>query len=535
MAQNSRKDRKTLDRRDFLASSLGAGLSGGLWLAGCQSLSGGNGLRRAPAAGPKLKGGKPNIVLILADDLGYGDLSGLNAESKIHTANMDRMAAEGMVFTDGHAASSVCTPSRYSILLGRYCWRGRLQRSVLWPYHRPLMEQDRMTLPEYLKGQGYSTACIGKWHLGWDWPFKTDRDPNIYRWQHAEEISKESFEVDYRKPIGGGPTARGFDYYFGDGVPNFPPYCWIENDRTVGIPNLPKPDSMFGAPGAMVEGWDQEAIMPTLTEKAVKYIREQARGEEPFFLYFSLTAPHTPIVPTAQFKGKSGAGVYGDFVLQVDDTVGRINAVLQELGIEEETLVIMTSDNGSPARDGSWADPGTVVKSHGHEPSWILRGMKADTWDGGHRIPLIVKWPGKVEAASQCDELVCLMDIMATCAAIMGKELPAGAGPDSLNILPYLLGQKVTEPIRRELVHHGIVGMFGLRQGDWKLIMGRGSGGFTPDEIQSDYDPLGQLYNLKKDIREEHNLYWQRPDMVRKLMRRLTDYRTAERARVSMD
>lgn len=460
----------------------------------------------------------PNIIFILADDMGYGDVSCLNDESKIHTPHINRMAREGIVFTDAHASSSVCTPSRYSILTGRYAWRGKLQRGVLGPLEAPLIENDILTLPQFLKSNGYHTACIGKWHLGMSWPFRNPRTIAGMEWS-GKDIVEAANDIDFSQAIENGPTARGFDYYFGVDVPNFPPYCFIEGNRTLGVPNKPKPESMFGTPGPMVEGWNLEEILPQLTRKAVAYIDERAKARKPFFLYFPLTAPHTPIAPIAKFRGKSKAGIYGDFVMQLDDTVGQINAVLKKHGIARNSLVIMTSDNGSPGRNGSLEAPGTVVEMFGHNPSWILRGMKADTWDGGHRIPFIAKWPGCIPMGSTCKELVCLMDLMATCAAILNEELSPDCAEDSFNILPYFLGEPCKKPIRKELVHHGSKSLYGIRSGPWKLILGQGSGGFSPDPKTTVYDPPGQLYAMNNDIREQNNLYFQHPETVEELTR----------------
>jgi len=459
---------------------------------------------------------RPNVVLILADDMGYGDLSCLNADSKIDTPHVDRLAAEGMTFTDAHASSAVCSPSRYSILTGRYAWRGSLQRGVLGPLEAPLIEPDVLTWPEMLRAAGYHTACIGKWHLGLDWPFRHPRTTAGLNWR-GPEIVAAAEDIDCRAPIRGGPLDRGFDRYFGVDVPNFPPYCFIEGDHAVGVPRVQKPDAMFGTPGPMLEGWDLEAILPALTRRAVAYVEERAAEGGPFFLYFPLTAPHTPIAPIARFRGKSRAGIYGDFVMQVDHVVGQVSEALRRTGQERDTLLIVTSDNGSPGRNGSLEAPGTVIETYGHNPSWILRGMKADAWDGGHRIPFIARWPGQIPAGARCDALICLMDLMATHAAILGCALGPDVAEDSFSILPYLLGERVDEPIRDALVHHSSKGMYGLRRGPWKLIAGQGSGGFSPDPVTTVYDPPGQLYHMGEDIRERHNRYRERPDLVYEL------------------
>jgi len=286
----------------------------------------------------------------------------------------------------------------------------------------------------------------------------------------------------------------------------------------VGIPDRVKPDGMYGAPGHMVEGWDLEEIMPALTRRAVEVIDRRAQ-DGPFFLYFPLTGPHTPIAPTAEFRGQSEAGIYGDWVLQMDDAVGQVAAALERNGIADNTILIVASDNGSPGRNGSTEAPGTVVETFGHNPSWILRGMKADTWDGGHRIPFLVRWPDRVQPGTS-DQLVCLFDIFATMAEVIAAELPAGP-QDSRSLLPLLGGTDA--PIREELVHHGYNGLFGLRQGDWKYIAGTGSGGFSPDPRPALYDPPAQLYNMRQDIRERHNLCFEEPEIRRRLATRLAE------------
>ena len=484
-------------------------------------------------------GNRPNIVLILADDMGYGDLGCQNPQSKIPTPNLDRLAGQGIRLTDAHSPSAVCSPTRYGILTGRYCWRTRLKSGVLWTWDPPLIEPDRLTVPKLLKQHGYATACIGKWHLGWDWPTVDGKLP---------KRNSPAKNVDFRRPIANGPTTRGFDYYFGTDVPNFPPYCFIENDRTVGIPTEQKPGKMFGLPGPMLPGWKLVEILPGLTEKAVGYIDSQAAASQengtprrPFFLYFPLTAPHTPIVPAAEFRGKSGAGTYGDFVHQVDWTVGQVMAAIERNGLARDTLIIFTSDNGSPGRNGKNASgpTGSVVKEFGHDPSGGLRGMKADAWDGGHRVPFVARWPGHIGPGTTSDQTVCLADLMATFAAILGTGLPddAGlpedAGEDSYNILPVLLGQQLDEPIRPATVHHSGNGLFCVRQGPWKLILGLGSGGFSrPSRVKPEPGgPRGQLYNLADDTAEAVNLYQKHPEVVARLTALLEKYKKEGRSR----
>ncbi|MHC4727747.1 MAG: sulfatase family protein, partial [Planctomycetota bacterium] len=411
-------NKNSIKRRDFLQAA-GCAL-GTLCIPGCSIES----RNRSKGEARVL----PNIIYILADDMGYGDLACQNPDSKAPTPNLDRLASKGIRFTDAHSPSAVCSPTRYGILTGRYCWRTRLKKSVLWPWDKPLIDANRLTIGKLLKVHGYDTACIGKWHLGMDWPTIDGKEPvGIGKTNVADSGSN----VDFNKPIANGPTSRGFDYYFGTAVPNFPPYCFIENELTVGIPTGKKSKDMFGSPGPMLEGWRLEEILPGLERKAVEYIDakggsvnnptfRQTAGR-PFFLYVPLTAPHTPIAPARQFKGKSKAGAYGDFICQVDHVVGQVMDALKRNGLAESTLIIFTSDNGSPGRDGTKMSGKTnSVRRFGHNPSYIYRGIKADVWDGGHRVPFIARWPGYVKPGSISDETICHVDLMATCAAILG-------------------------------------------------------------------------------------------------------------------
>ena len=392
---------------------------------------------------------KPNIVYILADDLGYGDVGCYNPASKIPTPNIDRLAREGVRFTDAHSPSAVCTPTRYALLTGRYAWRTRLQRNVLGPFSQPLIAEKQLTVAGLLREQGYATACIGKWHLGWGWPKPGDGGKR-----------------DFTRPIPDGPTARGFDLYFGTDVPNYPPYCFIENDRTVGIPSADAPvgrDS-FNIAGPMLPGWKLVEVLPGLEKRAVEYIEKAAKGDKPFFLYLPLTSPHYPVVPAAEFKGKSKVGEYGDFVVQTDHVVGEVLDALKTSGVAEKTLVILTSDNG-PEITGE-VKPGAYdrLKEFGHASMGTLRGTKRDAWEGGHRVPFIARWPGKIPAGTTCDETICHVDLMATLAALLDVKLPADAGVDSVNILPALLGEKRKAPLREATVHHSGQGKFAIRR-----------------------------------------------------------------------
>jgi len=495
---------------------------------------------------------RPNVVVFLSDDMGYGDPQCLNPQSKIPTPHIDRLAREGMVFTDAHSSSSICTPSRYGLLTGRYCWRSKLPTGITWYWDPPLIARDRLTMGKMFQAHGYATACVGKWHLGWDWPltddgYISDRFDGVLL--PAAKRSEFGKMIDYTRPIKDGPTTRGFDYYFGTAVPNFPPYCFIENDRTVGTPSLPKPRDMFGRGwGPMIEGWKLEKILPALTGKAVDYIDRQAAAEtrQPFFLYFASTAPHTPIRPDRPFRGKSAAGPYGDLVHQVDWTLGQILQALERNGMADNTIVVFTSDNGSPQRAGDphlhgkdAFEPGAVLETYGHNPSHIYRGMKWNIWDGGHRVPLIVRWPGRVRPGSRQEQTVCLTDWMRTFAVLLDHNLPDRAAEDSYNIMPLLRGTS-SEPVREATVHHsGMAGPrmesgngFAIREGKWKLIHGVGPHGRAKGRaknLPADHPP-GELYDLQADPGEQTNLWNQQPEVVGRLVELLQKYQREGRS-----
>ena len=466
----------------------------------------------------------PNIIFIMADDMGYGDLACYGA-TKIPTPNTDRLASEGMRFTDAHSASAVCTPSRYGVVTGRYCWRSRLKRGVLGGHGSPLIEPGRLTVASLLKGCGYATACIGKWHLGLGWAWKDpDRPEADLNW------TEDGSNVDYSRPIAGGPTELGFDSFFGiAGSLDMPPYCFIENDRTVGVPDRRKHSyNPQQRRGMMVEGWRDDLVDRTFTEKAVAFIEDHvaARPDRPFFLYLPTAAPHRPCVPPEFMKGASQAGLRSDMVAMLDWVVGRVMDALDRLGIAGETLLIVTSDNGARLTCYNGKD-------YGHKSCGDLRGQKADIWDGGHREPFLARWPGKVPAGSTCDQTVCLLDLTATCAAIVGAELPAEAAEDSYNMLPAMLGRQSDAPVREAVVHHSVSGMFSIRRGPWKLVMGLGSGGFSePRHVEpGPDDPPGQLYNMDTDTAETSNVWTKHPEIVERLTALLEKWRTRGRSR----
>ena len=457
---------------------------------------------------------RPNIVFILADDLGYGDLSCLNPESKIRTPNLDRMASEGVIFTDAHSPSAVCTPTRYGIVTGRYAWRSSLTRGVLQGGSPPLIEPERPTVARVLKDEGYATGCVGKWHLGLGWASSD-----------GKSVVELADNADFSKPFTGGPTALGFDYYYGISASlDMPPYTFLENDRVAETPTARSEGEKFPVnwrPGPAAPGFRHQQVLSRLTEKATGWLGRQKPGR-PYFLYLPLTAPHTPVVPRDEFKGRTGAGDYGAFVAEVDWTVSQVLEALKRNGTAENTLVIVTSDNG-PERQ--------MVQrktEYGHDSAWHVRGHKRHLWDGGHRIPFLARWPGRIKPGSRTGELICLTDLMATAASLSSARLPAGAGPDSYDISPALLGRKLAKPIREAVVHHSSGGAFSIRQGEWKLLLLRGTGDTPPAKDES--LPPGQLYNIAKDPGEEKNLYPEHPEIVARLTALLEKYQSQGRS-----
>lgn len=472
-----------------------------LRLAGCAAT-------QAPLAAAE----RPNILYILADDLGRGDLRCYNPDSQIPTPNMDRIAREGIRFTDAHSPSSVCTPTRYGILTGRYCWRSRLKSGVLWGKSPFLIEPGRLTVASMLKRQGYRTAGIGKWHLGLG----------------------SAPETDYAKPLRPGPLDAGFDSYFG--IPaslDMEPYVYIENDRTVELPTahidgVRDQRGIFWRPGPIAPSFRHIDVLPKLTERSVQFLNEQRGAPQPFFLYLALTGPHTPWLPVARFQGKSKAGPYGDFVAQVDATIGEVLDALERNGLARNTLLIVTSDNGA-----HWL-PDEIAR-YNHRANGDLRGQKADIYEGGHRVPLLARWPGRIKAAAVSDELVCLTDLMATLAELTGFRLPSDAAEDSFSMLAALTGSKPASPVRQAIVHHSSEGLFAIREGSWKLVLGRGSGGFTQPKkiIPKPGEPEGELYNLAEDPHEQRNLYLEQPEVARRLSSLLDQIKRQGRSRGS--
>ncbi len=464
----------------------------------------------ASAAGGEL----PNILYILADDLGYGDVGAFNPECKIPTPHLNRLAAEGMVFTDAHSSSAVCTPTRYALLTGRYAWRTRLARGVLGGWSPALIAPGRMTVGELLRSHGYRTGCYGKWHLGLDWPHHKGPAP-------SDEIqaSPKIPQVDYAQPVRGGPRSCGFDTFWGIAASlDMPPFVWIEGERVVRAPTVEK---TWIRTGPAAEDFEAEDVMPKLVRRAADDLERWAKDGQRFFAYVAFTAPHTPIVPTAQFRGASKINPYADFVMQTDAAVGELLAALASAGVSESTWVIFTSDNGCSPQ-ANFAE----LAAHGHRPSYIFRGAKGDIFEGGHRVPFIVRWPGRVAPGTRCHRTIDLCDFLATVAELVGATLPPNAGEDSYSFLR-LLDQPAGPPTREFIVHHSIDGTFAIRRGPWKLILGPDSGGWSdpkPGSAAARQLPSRQLYNLDEDPGETHNRIAERPELAKELESRLLEF-----------
>lgn len=450
----------------------------------------------------------PNVVFIMVDDMGYGDLGCYNTDSKIPTPNIDRLASQGMKFTDAHAPAAVCIPTRFGLMTGSYPFRMTRRGQ------KPLIPPEQLTVGKLLQNHGYRTGMVGKWHLG----VEHEKNP-------PEDAA-----------LSGGPIDRGFDSFFG--IPaslDIPPYYYIRGDRAVAPPNLTIGDSnsegwtriqgAFWRAGGIAPGYRHVDVTPRFTEEAISYLSNQS-AEEPFFLYLAYPSPHTPWLPTEEFRGRSGAGMYGDFVAQVDASIGRVLDHLDKLKLSNNTLLFLTSDNGPV-----WYK--TDTERFSHRSTGRLRGMKGDAWEGGHRMPFLVRWPGRISAGSTTDQLACHTDLMSTLAELLNDDLPEDAAPDSFSLLPKLLNQKPTGPVRTTLVSQSSRGYQAVRDGHWKLIPGLGSGGFSQPSKEKPQPggPQGQLYNLQTDIGETTNLYEDHPETVAHLIKLFEKYRSDGRSR----
>jgi arylsulfatase A len=441
-----------------------------------------------------------------------------NKIGDMKTPHLDKLISQGMNFTDAHSGSAVCTPTRYGLLTGRYCWRTKLKSQVLWEWGAPLIEKDRLTVADMVRAHGYSTGMVGKWHLGMDW---YDSDGKIVNGDLqitdsffrndavAERVRAVETRIDFTKSITGGPTDHGFDYFFGVDVPNFPPYVWIENDTPQGVPSTPKPKVMFGHPGPMISGWKLEDILPGLARKAGEWIAEQSTTDQPFFLYLSLTSPHTPIAPSKAFQGKSGISAYADFVLETDWVVGHIMDELDRAGVAGNTLLVFSADNGTSGKANF-----KQLESHGVDLHNHFKGHKTMIHEGGHRVPFVARWPGKITPSSTCSQTICLNDFMATTADILDFKLPDNAAEDSTSILPLLCGEKTSLPNRPGVVNHDYGGGFAIRKGKWKLV------------------GTSKLFDLDADPKETKNVAGQYPEIVMELSATLKKYKESGRSRV---
>jgi len=469
----------------------------------------------------------PNIVLILADDLGYGDVGSYNHDSKISTPHIDHLASEGISFTDAHTPSSVCTPTRYGLLTGRYCWRTRLKKGVILGYDEdPLIDSNQATIASLLQDRGYTTACIGKWHLGMRWPTKNDYvikdDHNQYN-DYSGPYRENEENIDFGKPLLSGPLDVGFDYFFGTQgcSTGDPPYCFIENNQAVAIPTILSPDSLTRlpgfAPGLMVSDWSEETVDITFTEKAIKFIEHHLNENEdkPFFLYLALSSPHLPWLAPEFAKGKSEEGPRGDLVTVVDWSVDQISTVLDQYHLSEHTLFIFTSDNGP--RKGS----------NGHLSAGPFRGYKGSIWEGGHRVPFIARWPGRIKPGTLNDETISLTDMFATLDYLTNETQLETETEDGYNVWPAFIGQDMSDSEKSHRIFHSAAGQFAIRQGPWKLIEAAPVQADASHAIDSN-NQRGELFNLETDPAETINLWDEHPELVRDLQRLLENQKHAQ-------
>ena len=486
----------------------------------------------------------PNIVIILADDMGYGDVSSNNPFARTKTPNIDKMAQKSVVFTDAHAGGAVCIPSRYGLITGRYYFRAPKHKEFLG-YLPPLIEPGRETIGSLMHKAGYTTACIGKWHLGVNWKLKDIQKPQI-----PDQHNKTITNTDFTKDISGGPNSLGFDYSFI--LPaslDMPPYVFVKNDHVVDpdivltADTYPKKQpgtqylwdrkhtdendvywerGVWWRNGEMSKSFTMENCLDTIVNEGISFIRNQVKTNpaKPFMLYLALTGPHTPWMPNSKFKGKSNMGTYGDFIAQVDNYVAQVNNTLQQLNIDKNTIVIFASDNGSP-----WAEDDIQVYSH--QSNYGRRGQKGDVWDGGHHIPLIIQWPDKIKGKFIYPHTVSLIDIIATFSEMTGQKIKDNFGEDSFSFYK-VLSEISTTPVRDQIIYISSRNMLAVKKDGWKYIDGLGSGGFTEPGLLKPVKggPLGQLYHLKTDPLEKKNLYMKYPERVKELSKLLTELTT---------
>ncbi|WP_298946145.1 arylsulfatase [uncultured Polaribacter sp.] len=469
---------------------------------------------------------KPNIIIFYADDMGYGDLAIQNPQSKIPTPNLDQLAKEGMLMIDAHSSSGICTPSRYALLTGRYHWRDF--NDIVHSMGESVFKENQVTLPRILQENGYHTAAIGKWHLGWNWEAIrkkdfTKKEKVIRRKKETEIWPAQAY--DWNKKIPNGPLSFGFDYYFGDGTINFPPYTWIENDKVTEVPTITlqhpiKELALEGnwelRPGPAVKNWNFYKVLPTVTKTAVTFIKNQKKAKKPFFLYLPFPSPHAPIIPNKEFRGKSKAGAYGDFVYQTDDAIGQVLKALKDINTDENTIVIFTSDNGAEryAYDR--------IKKYKHDSSKPFRGVKRDIYEGGHHIPFIVKWPNKIKPGTVNPQLFSQIDLLSTLASVTKSNVPKDFKHDSYNFSDVWLTHK-KKPVRETLIHNTWESKFAIRKGDWLYINNKD--GYHTRRQKWVIEKFGfkntkdtvQLFNLKKDVGQKINVASKFPDKVKEL------------------
>ncbi|MCC9654950.1 sulfatase family protein [Rhodopirellula halodulae] len=472
---------------------------------------------------------QPNVLILYADDLGFGDLNIQNADSKIPTPNLDQLAREGMRFTDGHSSSGICTPSRYALLTGRHHWREF--HGIVNAFGESVFADEQLTMAEMFQQQGYRTAAIGKWHLGWDWDAIKKPDAKTFGEGKKKGYGPDAF--DWSKSIPDGPLDHGFDSYFGDTVINFPPYCWIENDRVVKAPDTImdtakwkpiKEGNWECRPGPMTSDWDPYQNIPTTTRRGVEFITSQAETDQPFFLYFAFPSPHAPIIPNDEFDGRSGAGPYGDFVCETDDACGQLLRALDRSGQRDNTIVIFTADNG-PERYAYARD-----EKFDHWSSQPFRGLKRDLYEGGHHVPFLIRWPGVTEQGSVCDALVSQVDLYATLAEALSFQVPEGQAHDSKSLMPLLKNAK--QKHRQSLVQNTRQGEYALRDGDWLLVdaksgyvSGRDKAWEAKRQVPSDDKQPHELYDLSVDIGQRDNVAAEYPEKVASMKQLLTRIR----------
>ena len=470
---------------------------------------------------PEKASSPPNIIFILADDMGYGDVEAFNPACKIKTPHLNQLAADGMKFTDAHSTSAVCTPTRYGIITGRYAWRSRLKNGVLTGKSKALIPKDRTTIASMLKENGYHTAFIGKWHLGWDWALKDSSEFGGDGWSAGD-----SDNILFDKPVTHNPNDLGFDYAYGhSGSLDMAPYVYVENGKVTALPDRITIDTAkytWWREGPTGADFDHEDVTPNFFRKALSYIDSRKDAQKPFFLYLPLPSPHTPILPTEEWLGKS-LNPYADFVEMIDDYIGQMVKLTQDLGMEENTLIMFGTDNGcSPEADFE------LLAQQGHDPSHVYRGHKADIYEGGHRIPFIAKWPKVISAGSSNANLLSTSDLMATAADLAGYDLQDNEGEDSYSLLPLFKNESSADGIRKSIIHHSINGSFAIRQDQWKLIMCPGSGGWSfprPNNKEViDTLPPYQLYDLNNDPGETKNLFATNPDKFEELKALLTTH-----------